>query len=173
MIRWGIHASAVIDCQGQLVLPETIVIEPQVAIYVGAEGRLCFGAKNTIYPQVSIRIDQGWMETGTDVSIGSGTHIYEPRAGLEIGDKVLIAGGCLICGVAHGTERTDVAMRDQPARAAKIVIESDVWIGMGAIVLPGVTIGTGSVIGAGSVVTRDIPAYSVAYGTPCRVMRNR
>ena len=50
-------------------------------------------------------------------------------------------------------------------------IESGVWIGAGAIILPGITIGENSVIGAGSVVTRDIPANVVAVGNPCRVMR--
>jgi galactoside O-acetyltransferase len=52
-----------------------------------------------------------------------------------------------------------------------IVIEDKVWIGSNVVVLPGVTIGYGAVIGAGSVVTRDIPPMTVAVGTPCRVVR--
>ena len=52
-----------------------------------------------------------------------------------------------------------------------IVIGDDVWIGANSVILPGVTIGDNSVIGAGSVVTQDIPANSVAYGVPCRVIR--
>jgi maltose O-acetyltransferase len=55
--------------------------------------------------------------------------------------------------------------------SAPISVEDDVWIGAGVIVLPGVTIGARSVIGAGSVVTRSIPPDSVAVGTPCRVVR--
>lgn len=55
--------------------------------------------------------------------------------------------------------------------AAPVTIEDDVWIGGGSIILPGVTIGRGSVIGAGSIVTRDIPANCVAVGNPCRVLR--
>ena len=54
-----------------------------------------------------------------------------------------------------------------------IVIEDDVWIGRRVIILPGVTIGRGSVIGAGAVVAKDIPPYSVAVGNPCKVVRNR
>lgn len=50
-------------------------------------------------------------------------------------------------------------------------IEDNVWIGAGTIILPGVTIGENSVIGAGSVVTRDVPANVVAFGSPCRVIR--
>ncbi|WP_156820262.1 DapH/DapD/GlmU-related protein [Synechococcus sp. PCC 7336] len=56
--------------------------------------------------------------------------------------------------------------------AKPIDIGSDVWVGGGAIVCPGVTIGSKSVIGAGSVVTRDIPAKTFAAGNPCRVIRD-
>ena len=54
-----------------------------------------------------------------------------------------------------------------------VVIGSNVWIGANAIVLPGVTIGKGSVIGAGIVVTKDIPPYSVAVGVPAKVIKSR
>lgn len=173
MIRWGVHPSAVVDNQGELVLPESTVLEPQTVLYIGPRGRVRLGERNTFYPQVSVRVDQGWVTTGNDVSFGSGCHIYEPRAGLEIGDDVLIAGGCFFCGVSHGHGRLDMAMRYQAAEVGKICIESDVWLGMGVIVLPGVTIGRGSIIGAGSVVTRDVPPGSVAWGTPCKVQRKR
>ncbi|NUQ39504.1 MAG: hypothetical protein HUU23_17315 [Caldilineales bacterium] len=54
-----------------------------------------------------------------------------------------------------------------------IVIEDDVWLGVGAIVLDGVTIGRGAVIGAGAVVTESIPAYAIAVGAPARVVGHR
>jgi acetyltransferase-like isoleucine patch superfamily enzyme len=54
-----------------------------------------------------------------------------------------------------------------------VTIEDDVWIGSNAIILPGVRIGKGSVIGAGSIVTSDIPPYALAYGTPAKVMKYR
>ena len=54
---------------------------------------------------------------------------------------------------------------------ASVTIGAHVWIGGGTIILPGVSIGDGCVVGAGSLVTRDIPAGSVAYGSPCRVVR--
>lgn len=58
------------------------------------------------------------------------------------------------------------------ARTEPVEIEDDVFIGARVIILPGVRIGVGSVVGAGSVVTRDIPAYSVCVGNPARVIRN-
>ena len=58
-------------------------------------------------------------------------------------------------------------------KVGDIVIGDYVWIGGGAIILPGVTIGEGSIIGAGSVVSRDIPPYSVAIGSPAKVIKHR
>ncbi len=173
MIRRGLHPSAIVDVQGPAVIPETTILEPLAVIYVGPEGRLDLGARNILYPHVSLRIDKGWMRTGDDVSFGPGVMIYEPRAGLEIGHHCMIAGGTAICGVNHNATDIDVPMRNQSTTVAKIVIEDDVWLGMRVVVMPGVVIGRGSIIGAGSVVTRDIPPYSVAWGTPCEVQRTR
>ena len=75
----------------------------------------------------------------------------------------------------HGHTFDDVAMtmREQPTLYESIVVENDVWIGSGVILLPGVRIGRGSIIGAGAVVSRDIPPYSLAVGVPARVIKNR
>lgn len=173
MIQTGIHPRAIIDCQGDCTLPVSTILEPGAVIYVGPRGRLRLGERNILYPNASIRIDQGWLTTGEEVSFGPGVQIYEPRAGIEIGDHCLIAGGVLLCGVRHGLMEADRPMRHQPAEALPIVIGKDVWIGMGAVISPGVSIGAGAVIGAGSVVTRDMPARAVAWGSPCRVRRQR
>lgn len=173
MIRKGIHASATIDFAGKLQMPATTIIEPGVILYGGAEASLSLGEMNTLYPGVIIRIDQGSMTTGKEVSFGPGCMIYEPRAGLEIGDHCLLAGGVMICGVEHGFARTDIPMRHQTPTTGKVVIEDDVWLGMGVKVLPGVTIGRGAIVGAGSVVTKSIPAGSVALGVPCKVVGSR
>jgi acetyltransferase-like isoleucine patch superfamily enzyme len=173
MIRKGIHPSAVVDCLGAVVIPESTIIEPLAVVFVGERGKLTLGEMNTIYPGATIRIDQGWMKTGKDVSFGNGCHIYEPRAGLTIGDNSMIAGGVLICGVNHGYAERGVPMRKQPANAAPIVIGQDVWVGMGAIILPGVTLGDGSIIGAGAVVTSDVPPGAVVSGVPARLVKHR
>ena len=173
MIRKRTHPSALIDVQGDMLFPETTVLEPFAVLFVGPEGSLKFGEKNILYPHCSIRIDQGWMETGDEVSFGPGCHIYEPRGGLTIGHNSQLGGGTLICGVQHGMSDLDIPMRHQPTESAPIVIEDDVWIGMKAVIMPGVTIGKGAVIGAGSVVTRDIPPFCIAMGAPCVVQRSR
>lgn len=90
------------------------------------------------------------------------THIY-------VGDNVMFAPNVT---VATATHPVDPELRKLGAQFnLPVKIEHDVWIGTGVIILPGVTIGANSVIGAGSVVTKDIPADVVAYGNPCKVAR--
>jgi acetyltransferase-like isoleucine patch superfamily enzyme len=173
MIRKGIHPSAVVEHHGSVLIPESTIIEPLAVVFVGERGRLQLGEMNTIYPGATIRIDQGWMETGSEVSFGSGCHIYEPRAGLSIGNYCMIGGGVLICGVNHGHDIPNIPMRRQTFKAAPIVIGHDVWIGMGAIILPGVTIGDGAIVGAGAVVTSDVPPGSVVHGIPAKIVKSR
>lgn len=173
MIRKGIHPSAVVDHPGTALIPESTVVEPLAVIYVGERGKLELGELNIIYPHATIRIDQGWMKTGAEVSFGPGCQIYEPRAGLTIGDHCLIGGGVLICGVNHGYADANVPMRHQAFEARPITIGRDVWIGMGAIILPGVTIGDGSIVGAGAVVTSDVAAGTVVNGIPARLAKTR
>ncbi len=173
MIRKGIHASAIVEFAGHLQLPSSTILEPGVILYGGKDATLVLGEMNTLYPGVVIRIDQGSMTTGREVSFGPGCLIYEPRGGLEIGDHCLLAGGVMICGVEHGFDRTDMPIRHQPPKVGKVVIQDDVWLGMGVKILPGVTVGRGSVIGAGSVVTSTIAPGSIAHGVPCRVVGQR
>lgn len=173
MIRKGIHKSAIIECHGKAHIPRSTVVEPLAVVYLGARATLELGAMNILYPSASIRIDQGHMRTGREVSFGPGCHIYEPRAGLTIGDHCLIGGGVLICGVNHGYALRHVPMRKQLASAAPIIIGDDVWIGMGAIILPGVTLGGGSIVAAGAVVADDVNPGQIVSGIPARPTRRR
>lgn len=152
-------------------LPDSTVIEPLAVVYVGPRGRLKLGEMNTIYPGTTIRIKEGWMETGREVSFGPGCHIYEPRAGLSIGDYCMVGGGTLICGVNHGSA-LGTPMRHQKAKSAGIVIKDDVWIGMGCVIT-GVTIGEGAIVSAGAVVLDDVPPMAVVGGVPAKVLKMR
>lgn len=91
-----------------------------------------------------------------------------------IGKYVMMGPECSIWTINHETERTDIPMCEQGTRTEQaVIIEDDVWIGAKVTILPGVHIGRGSIIGAGSVVSKDIPEYSVAVGNPVRVIKNR
>ncbi len=98
---------------------------------------------------------------------------------IEIGDNVLIASNVQIYTATHSTKVNERIVQNWEegkeickTYALPVKIENGVWIGGGAIILPGVTIGENSVIGAGSVVTRSIPANCVAVGNPCRVIKH-
>lgn len=91
---------------------------------------------------------------------------------IEIGDDVLIGPQVIIWSRDH-EYRMNIPINKQGHNNGKIIIENDVWIGAGVIILKNVKIGKGSIIGAGSVVTKSIPEYSVAVGNPCRIIKKR
>ncbi len=94
---------------------------------------------------------------------------------IRIGKYCFLAGQCyLVAGGNHSFKETSIPIMFQPSFSkGGIRIEEDVWLGAGAIVLDGTSIGKGCVIGAGSVVTQSLPAYSIAMGTPARRVRGR
>lgn len=169
----SVHQSLIIESAHPVHLPSTTHIEPGCIIVLGVEAQLRIGERVTIYPGVTIRSKSGYIEIGDDVSIGPQACIYEMRAGLHIGEASMLAAGVRICGVNHGTSRLDIPMRQQAVHTEPVVIGRDVWIGMNAVIHPGVTIGDHSIIGSGSVVTRSIESGYVAYGVPCRVASRR
>ena len=108
----------------------------------------------------------GVLEIGDNTFINNGSVLSASR-GIYVGHRVNIAPGCtVIDNDFHGTDD-----RQAPAGCAPIVLEDDVWLGTGVTVLKGVRIGKGSVIAAGAVVTKDIPAGVLAGGVPARVLR--
>ena len=95
---------------------------------------------------------------------------------LTIGSYVRIGGNCLILDtdthqIGYFARRRGIGDKTSIIKSAPIIIEDDVWIGANCIILKGVTIGARSIIGAGSVVTKSIPADSIAAGNPCKVIR--
>jgi acetyltransferase-like isoleucine patch superfamily enzyme len=92
---------------------------------------------------------------------------------IEIGEDCILADSVHIYDHDHGIDELDVPIRNQPMKSAPIVIKDNVWIGAKATVLKGVTIGTGAVVAAGAVVTRDVPPYAVVGGVPARVVKMR
>jgi maltose O-acetyltransferase len=115
-----------------------------------------------------------FCDYGFNISIGTGVFVnyncvFLDVARITIGDRVQIGPAVQLLSADHPLD-PEVRARGLE-NGSPIVIEDDAWLGGGAIVCPGVTIGRGSVIGAGSVVTRDVPAGVLAVGNPCRVLR--
>lgn len=150
---------------------------PKSAHFKPAKKLRCFYAKRVmISVGKDVNIEKGAMFNGQS-SIGdkSGVGIYcELNGPVTIGKYVNMGPEVIIYTRNHGTSRTDIIMQEQGYGEYKpVVIEDDVWIGRRVIILPGVTIGKGSVVGAGSVVAKSVPPYSVAVGNPAKVIKNR
>lgn len=124
-----------------------------------------------IYPSVYI-IFGAKIAVGERVAVNVGTYI-DGRGGVTIGDHVMIGPHCAIASVEHSFARTDVPMYTQPVKYGEIRIGNDVWLGAHVVVKCGVTIGDGSVIAAGAVVTSDVPPGCIFGGVPGRVIRAR
>lgn len=103
--------------------------------------------------------------------IGEGSRLYGE---VHVGKYVMMGPQCWIYTQNHEFNQLDKPMALQGAQPAKpVIIRDDVWIGGRVTILPGVTVGKGSIIGAGAVVTKDVPPYSIVGGNPAKVIRMR
>jgi maltose O-acetyltransferase len=126
--------------------------------------------KNVIFDPLGTYITPELTEIGDNVFIGERPHFSGPvtiEDNVMFGPRVMLLSGNHKFGVRGESPR--FLEPDPPKR---IVIGRDAWLGAGVIVLDGVKIGEGAVIGAGSVVTKEIPPFVVAVGNPCRPIRN-
>lgn len=121
--------------------------------------------------------DGALIRIGRDVQINDFVHIGAVQS-IDIGDRVLIASKVFISDHNHGSYGLNKVHTDprippgkRPLSSAPVVIEDDVWIGEFVSVLPGVRIGKGSIIGTMSTVTKSIPPYCIAVGSPARVVK--
>jgi len=116
--------------------------------------------------------ESGKIRIGNNVYIGEYS-VLTSNAEIEIGDNVLISPHNDIVDFNHIFEDLSRPINLQGLIRKKIAIQDDVWLGSGAKILMGVTIGKGAVVGAGSVVTKDIPPYHVVAGNPAKTIRVR
>ena len=118
-----------------------------------------------------------YFGTGKNIEMGDYSQLginCKVEEDLVLGDYVLMGPDVVIFSSSHEYKNPDVPIMLQGGIERKpVVIGNDVWIGTRVIIMPGVHIGNHVIIGANSVVTHDIPDYSVAAGSPARVVRNR
>lgn len=138
--------------------------------------RIVIGADSHIDSFVKIKPagGPGDLIIGANVTINSGCVLYTGN-GIIIGDNVAVAANCVFAPVNHEFGRTDKLIVDQGFRPSKggILIENDVWIGASCVFLDGAIVRSGSVIGAGSLVSREVPRFAVGAGNPFVVLRTR
>lgn len=130
-----------------------------------------FGVNNMIDYRTYFRYPSK-IEIGSNVTINRGTNIYGSHfvkeAVVVIGNNVAIGPEVKMFSASH-----DYTSLDLPNIAQSIIVNDNCWIGGGAILLPGVELGEGVVIGAGSVVSCSIPAWSIAVGNPASIIKHR
>lgn len=124
----------------------------------------------------NVNFEKG-SQFGSDFVIGDNSGVgiaAQISTGVTIGKHVMMGPEVVMLTAGHRHDRLDVPMGMQGGdEISPIVIEDDVWIGQRVIILPGVTIGHGSIIGAGAVVTKSFPPYSVIGGNPAKLIKTR
>lgn len=122
--------------------------------------------------QTALHCKNGDIVIGDEVNIGYNCEVASSGR-VEIGPQVLIAAYTYLVGGGHRFDRTDVPVMEQGRAARGIRIGAGAWIGAHVTVLDGVTIGRDAVVGAGSVVTQDVPDNTIVVGVPARPLRER
>jgi len=163
----------------EIMKPAGIFLESQVSLHTGVSLR-SFGANSRIVLHKNVHLDtgvnirthhSGHIEIGQDAYVGPYTCLSGDS--ISIGKDCMVASHCGLYANNHIFSNTDMPIRVQGNSYQGIKVEDDCWIGTGARILDGVTIGKGSVVGAGSVVTKNIPPYSIAVGAPAKVIKQR
>ena len=129
------------------------------------------GKDITFYPGIK-------LSPGTNLSLGDHVDLawgvlITTKGGVEIGDRTLVGYNTMILSANHIIPHSSGRIYDSGHEFKKVTIGKDVWIGSGCIILPGITIGEGAVIAAGSVVTKDVNPYTIVGGIPAKWLRNR
>ncbi len=155
-------------------LGDNVKIEDHVTLIARGPGGISLGQNTILKDRVYLDTENptGYINIDSDVYIGTGTTLFGHN-GLEIGDHVLMAQNITLTPYSHIFEDPETNIIEQGGHSQKVTIGRDSYIGMGTCIMYSGNIGEGSVIGAGSVVVKPIPAYSVAVGNPARVIRSR
>lgn len=135
-------------------------------------GNISIGKNSFIDRNVILRGFGGSIIIGDDCSVNAFS-LLSGGGGIEIGDSVRIASHSVIVASNHKFIDKNILIKDQGMSQIGINIENDVWVGAGSKILDGVQIRQGTVIGAGSVVTKSTEAYSVIAGVPAKFIKKR
>jgi acetyltransferase-like isoleucine patch superfamily enzyme len=136
-------------------------------------GKIVLGNKVTLNPYVFLQANvNGYIEIGDNSELNNFT-IVNSGGEIIIGKNVLIGPKVNIIAYNHSFEDINIPIKKQKSKTSPIIIEDDVWIGANVTILPGVKIGKGAVIGANSVVNKDIEPLSINVGVPCRKIKER
>lgn len=144
------------------------IIRRRTRLDVFPYNRFDLGANSVIEDFCTINNGVGSVDIGKHTIIGMSNVIIGPAT---IGNNVMLAQHIVVSGLNHGYEDVHISPRQQKEICKPVYISDDVWIGANSVITPGVRIGKHAIIGAGSVVTKDVPDYAVAVGNPAKVIK--
>jgi acetyltransferase-like isoleucine patch superfamily enzyme len=163
----------------KLKVGRNFVAEDYCEIHAHSKRGINMGNKVTIGSFALIRPTNYYGgELGEGLTVGDNSNIgpycYIGCSGyVSIGNNVMISPRVSIYAENHNTDRTDIPMKDQGVKRSEVTIADDCWIASHSVILSGVTIGCGSVVAAGSVVTKNVPPFSIVAGVPAKVIKQR
>jgi len=130
--------------------------------------KFSIGANSTVEDYCTVNNGVGDVIIGDDSRVGIGSVVIGP---VTIGKHVIIAQNIVLSGLNHTYTDVTMPIRLQKVSTASINIEDEVWIGANAVITAGVTIGRHSVVAGGSVVTKNVPPYTIAAGNPAKLIK--
>jgi acetyltransferase-like isoleucine patch superfamily enzyme len=156
----------------RLKLDGLAFIGPKVVLQIGRNAEVRLGRWSWIGHGTKIRCHEGVVEIGAKTVLGQECTISAYQR-VSIGRECVIADRVMLIDFDHGVVEVDRPIRLQGIYKRDVNVGHNVWIGYGACILRGVTVGDNAIIGTNSVVTRDVPANAVVGGVPARVIRMR
>ena len=147
-------------------------IGPRVVLEIGQRGRIELGRWSWLGHGTKVRCHEGLVSIGAKTVLGQECTISAYQH-VSIGRECVIADRVMMIDFDHGMVEVDRPIRLQGIYKRDVRVGNNVWIGYGACILRGVTVGDNAVIGTNSVVTKDVPANAVVGGVPARVIRMR
>ncbi len=141
-------------------------------LQVGRRGRVEFGRFVWIGEGTKIRCHEGVVEIGAKTVMGQECTISAYKR-VRIGEQCVIADRAMFIDFDHGVVEVERPIRQQGIYTREVEVGSNVWIGYGACILRGVSVGDNSIVGTNSVVTKDVPANAVVAGVPAKIVRMR
>jgi acetyltransferase-like isoleucine patch superfamily enzyme len=126
------------------------------------------GVDSTIEDFCTVNNGVGAVLIGDRTRIGLGSVLIGP---VTVGDDVLLAQNIIVSGLNHGYEDISKPISLQPVSTKEITIKDEAWIGANSVILSGITIGKHAVVAGGSVVTKDVPDYTIVAGNPAKPVK--